>query len=648
MSRSGACPSCGGNLTFEVGSSRAAVCRYCKTLVVRKGQDFAALGKVADVVPTGSKIALDATGRYFGERFRVVGRMQIEWEQGVWDEWYVSFPDERWGWLAEAQGRYIVSFQLRGAEIPAFDDLAPGEPVELGRHGRFVVSDIKYARIVTASGELPDEIEIDRASRTVDLEGQEGAFATIDYGADDAEPGEPVVFVGRQIPLADLGIEGVPASEIAASSRDDDAIVCGNCGKPVSMIVPGQSVRLVCNACNALIEPAQGAARVIQVLQRHREEPPIAIGKTGKLRGKDVVVAGWVRRSCVVSLVTYPWEELVLYEPRSTSFSWLVIADGHWSLARSISSGEVTVWGGDAEYRDKKYKLFSSVVGVVEQVLGEFPWRVTSGEAAEIEEYIAPPEGLSLERNGNEVSWSHIDHLDAAEVAKAFDVPELASQRPIGVGPFQPWPYAAPLRAIIPWMIGGVVVSFFLFLFFAMRGETSVLKHSFSTEDVPFVDPAPQAINLPSPPTRLRTYVSEPITLSGYRSIEVKVESNVDNAWAFVSGALIHEETGVASFFAMETSYYHGIDFGTVWKEGEVDKSQLLPSPSKGSYIVRADLEWDPLSRQEPFVTLEIREAGYSGRQFFAVLALLLSPLLLLLHRRSFETSRKEQSNLLG
>lgn len=648
MSRTGACPSCGAALTFEVGSSRAAVCRFCKTLVVRKGQDFESVGKVADVTPTGSKIAIGATGRYFGERFRVAGRLQLQWQQGVWDEWYVSFPDERWGWLAEAQGRYYMSFQFRGAELPPLDGLVPGMPVEIGRHGRFVVTDIKDAHIVGARGELPEEIDIHGLVRSADLEGTGGAFATVDYGGSDDAPGEPAVFVGRQIALEELAIEGVAAAEAMAADapRDDDSIVCGNCGAPVSMLVPGQSVRLVCKSCNALIEPDRGAARVVQVLQRLQREPPIPIGTKGKLRGADVIVTGWVRRTCNVVLVDYPWDELILYEPRTTSFTWLVCSDGHWSIARSVGAGDVFLMGGVAEYREKKFKLFSSVVGVVEQVLGEFPWAVHAGEAAEIDEYINPPEGLSCERNATELTWSHVEYLEPEEVAAAFGIDAITQERRIGVGPFQPWSLAPAAKAMVPWLVGGLIASIALFFFFAMRDDHSVLKHSFSTNDVPLIEPGTDGAPSPS---RLRTFVSEPIAISGFRSIEVKVDSNVDNAWAFVAGALIHEQSGEASFFGLETAYYHGIDDGETWSEGHVDATQLLPSPPAGNYIIRADLEWDPLARQEPFVTVEIKEGGYSGRQFLAVLALLGAPgLILWLHRRSFEKRRREASNLIG
>ena len=640
MSRTGACPSCGSPLTFEVGSSRAAVCRFCNTLVVRRGQDFASVGKVADLVPTGAHVAVGASGRYLGERFTVQGRLQLEWQQGVWDEWYVSFPDERWGWLAEAQGRYYISFRVEGITVPPSGALRPGESIELGRHGRFVVTDIKYARVVAAEGELPEDVDLEGAVHTVDLEGQGGTFATIDHGA---EGDSPTLFVGRQVPLGDLALSVPEEAKHRKVVHDAESIVCGNCGSPVTLHAPAQTVRLVCRSCSALIEPAAGAARVVQVLSRHREDPPIAIGERGVLRGTEWMAIGWMRRICVVEGLHYRWDEVLLHQPNGTAMAWLIRNDGHWSFARAIPAAEVLVYGGTAMYKDRSYKRFSSVLGQVEEVLGEFTWAVEVGEYAELEDFVSPPEGLSLERNHQEINWSHVEHLEPAEVEAAFRIPEDRRERKFGVGTVEPWPFAGPMAVMKSWMIAGAVAVCLLFGFFAMRQPQKVITHSFSTVDVPVVESG----EAPAP-SRLRTFVSEPVAISGLRSLEVNIDTNVDNAWAFVGGALIHEESGEAAFFGLEAAYYHGYDDGEAWKDGRVSQSQELSSPRGGSYIVRADLEWDPAALGEPTVTLEIREGGYSGGQFLLALSVILSPLLLLLHRRSFEKRRWEQSNLIG
>lgn len=645
MSRSGVCPTCGSPLTFEVGSSRAAVCRFCNTLVVRRGQDFESIGKVADLTPTGTRIALGATGRYLGERFTVVGRLQLEWTQGVWDEWYVSFPDERWGWLAEAGGQYYLTFGALSAEIPARHTLGPGHEIELGRHGRFVVTDIKEARVVSASGELPEEVPLEGVVHSVDLEGPNDTFATIDYGQ---KGDRPELFVGKELPLDAIDVQKGAESAIPEQGPEGEAIVCQNCGAPLTIRVPGQTVRLVCGSCNALLDGKKKVGRVIRVLEKHREEPPIAIGRKGKLRGLEVMVVGWMRRDCEVDHIHYPWDELLLYDPKTTALSWLVCADGHWSIARAISAGDVLALGNEAHYKDKRYRRYSSVIGVCEYVLGEFPWKVKIGEMAQLDDYIAPPEGLSAEHTEGELNWSHVEHLEAGEVAEAFGLDPGDLPRRYRIGPVQPWPFDPMFRAIRTWLIGGVAAALVLWIVFAMRGQHVVAQHAFTQSDAPLIEPAIEGSDSLPPPSRLLTYVSEPFELSGGHALEVHVKSGVDNAWAWVEGALIRDETGDAAFFGLETAYYHGYDGGESWSEGSKEASQVLSGPGRGTYILRADMQWDPGALYRPELTVEIREGGWSGGQLLSLLGILLSPLLLLLHQRSFEKRRWDDSNVIG
>ena len=63
--RSGTCPSCGAALNFAVGSSHAAVCRFCNALVARQNPDASRAIEGRDgLTPTlkAVVIPLSATG----------------------------------------------------------------------------------------------------------------------------------------------------------------------------------------------------------------------------------------------------------------------------------------------------------------------------------------------------------------------------------------------------------------------------------------------------------------------------------------------------------------------------------------------------------------------------------------------------------
>ena len=129
-----ACPGCGGPVVFEVGSSMVSVCPHCRSVVARGDRSIENLGKVADLVETGAVLQVGTEGRYEGVKFRLTGRTQLGHEAGgVWDEWYAAFSNGLWGWLAEAQGRYYLTFEHPelGQGLPPFTEIDPDRTLAL-------------------------------------------------------------------------------------------------------------------------------------------------------------------------------------------------------------------------------------------------------------------------------------------------------------------------------------------------------------------------------------------------------------------------------------------------------------------------------------------------------------------------------------
>src|SRR4051794_21060798 len=176
------CPSCGAPVVFALGASLLAVCDHCGSAVARVGARVADYGKVADLIPTSSVLALGAEGHYEGApAFRLVGRLQLDWGQGAWDEWLLGFTDGTWAWLSEAQGRFHYMGQAALPPVPAFDDLAVGQTVDLGAPGTFVVAEVRSARFAAAKGELPFAVAPGSEMRYADLSGPGAQLATLDY-----------------------------------------------------------------------------------------------------------------------------------------------------------------------------------------------------------------------------------------------------------------------------------------------------------------------------------------------------------------------------------------------------------------------------------------------------------------------------------
>ena len=128
----GSCPSCGASIEFRLGASLLRVCEHCGSAVARKGADLASYGQVAALLPTPSVLKLGVEGRYpGGPAFTLVGRLQLDYGAGTWDEWMVGFDNDSWVWLSEAQGRFHYMAEVPLPPVAGFpcrqdDDRLPG------------------------------------------------------------------------------------------------------------------------------------------------------------------------------------------------------------------------------------------------------------------------------------------------------------------------------------------------------------------------------------------------------------------------------------------------------------------------------------------------------------------------------------------
>lgn len=626
------CPRCGATVTFKLATSRLSVCR-CKAVVSRAGQDDEVLGQ-ADLVQTGSPIALGQRGLFERISFEVLGRLQYAWQSGVWDEWYLAFADGRCGWLAETQDGFYLTFKIPLWQLPQ-GEITPGADLLLEGVGHFLVSEVIRAKLVGLAGELPAPARLGETNLSADLKNEQGAFATLSFGV---EGGASALYLGQQVPFEALHLGGAAAApRERAEGPAGEQSQCPHCGEAVRPLLPRRAVHLVCPRCKRLLDLRQTPFRVVASIAGGGHTPCIALGSEGRLRGTARRVVGWMVRSCDVDGIRYHWDEYLLWSEGQQSFAWLVEADGHWQLACAIAEAAVSL-DENADYEGRRFLHFSSVKGVVELLHGEFYWPVRPGEAAQLDDFIAPPEGLSRELANGEVNWSHLAHLSPEELAQAFNQPDLAQRERRGVGEIQPWPFETTWKRLRTSMLVGLAGLACLWALFAHRPEPTYLEQDFDSTTPPRSEAGLALAQ--------QSFLSRPFNVPPHRALRVEFSSDVYQSWAYVDGALINDASGEALSFGLESSYYSGIDSDGSWREGSRVSTQALRAlGAGGKTLVRADLKWDPTSVLPPKMRLRVVGDAYSAWQFCTVLVLLCWPLLLLLFRVSFERARWDESN---
>ncbi len=668
MSTLASCPSCGAALSFRPGTM-VAVCPYCKALAARRDRDPELIGKVADLVDTGSPLGLGASGTYAGRAFTLAGRVQLKHPLGgVWDEWYLALDDGRWGWLAEAQGRFYLTFtQAPHGTLPSADSLQAGGLADLGADGMWTVGELSHATFHSAEGEIPWAVEPGATYRFADLSGKNGAFATLDYSETP-----PLFFLGREIPLNDLHIQGGVRKPTKLGTQ---SLNCPKCGGALALHAPDQTQRVGCPSCGSLLSAENGKLAFLKSLRQPAQDVVIPLGAEGLLQGEKVICIGQLRRSCNLEGIDYPWNEYLLLDSQH-GFRWLVQSEGHWSVAVALPPGEVTQAREGLKNLSAlgmNWRRFQDVQAVVEGVWGEFYWQVEQGERVQVTEFVAPPRSLTRERQshrdgGEEVNWSLSTYLEPGEVRAAFQLAERLPS-PMGIASFQPNPHKVALAKSALWLVGALGLLLAMVMaesvthrnveLFSRRLDLMELAHLTpgSTEvarrNIPSRRPAPAqprtAATTGDPATagaQEPVFFSGPIEIKdGHSNLAVTLSAPVNNAWVSLEGALVSETTGVAELFLLESSYYHGVDGGESWSEGRQTQEVFLSAVPPGTYVLRLAPEWD--GRMPPVGAIEVQLRQGVMRWLYpglALLAILLVPLLMVFRTAAFEGRRWQES----
>src|ERR1044072_4191326 len=100
------CPSCGAPVEFKSGLSIVVICQYCRSAVARTDRELKDLGKVAELVETGSPLDIGLRGKWKDVSFELTGRAQLGHEMGgQWDECDATFSNGSLSRLGHGQRR---------------------------------------------------------------------------------------------------------------------------------------------------------------------------------------------------------------------------------------------------------------------------------------------------------------------------------------------------------------------------------------------------------------------------------------------------------------------------------------------------------------------------------------------------------------
>ena len=424
------CPQCGAPVKFSSTASVMAVCGACRSTLLKDAESVKRIGEMADVLEDYSPICLGAGGTYNRKRFQVIGRIQLRYEDGFWNEWYLWFDDGSDGWLSDASGQYAVTHRRAAKSrltFPSFDRIKPGSEFNLDGQ-RFIASDVRTCQATSAQGELPFVLGDGWTARVADFRSA-SAFLTLDYSDGDT----PELYIGRAFDLshmqaASLRTEAQIEEATGRFSGKIQALDCPNCGAPISFVA-AMATQVVCPSCMAIIDCAEDTAQIIEKQRKLKAiKTTLALGERANINGAHYTLIGLLKCEDPDPEEPSDWVEYLLFHPQQ-GFLWLVESADGWEHVAVCDNWPARAKKGGVDWGGKTYHKLYDYTSRVILALGAFNWRVKVGDSTQITDYQSGNSKLTREISASELGWSASSPLKPAMLAQWFGRPELARQK---------------------------------------------------------------------------------------------------------------------------------------------------------------------------------------------------------------------------
>lgn len=404
---------------------------------------------MADVIQDGTPLRVGVTGHYQGlpglaglvGSFVIIGRVQYRYEEGVWNEWCLSFNTGTLGWLSESSGDYVISAQCNFKNAPPeAHRLKAGTNFRL-QNIDFRVESMTQAHCVALQGELPQAPEVGEQVWVVDCRGQRDEkawFMSLEYRQAahqasavpvEATPSTVTAFLGEALSLDRLRLVGLELRK--QTQEKTTSFNCPTCGATIQLFTAGEqlAMSIACGSCGSVIAPHHHQFQVVaQYAHQTKVTPRIALGSVGKFFGHSYRVVGFMRRATTIESITYRWHEYLLHEAKQ-GYRWLTESDNHWNWVTNfrLVPERISLRGRPGvrtkvEGQTKKFAHFSDYRAKVDYVVGEFYWQVKVGEEVTLSDFIAPPYMLSYEHNQRDATISLATYVPSEQVQQAFQL----------------------------------------------------------------------------------------------------------------------------------------------------------------------------------------------------------------------------------
>ena len=392
------CPSCGAEIGIRSATAVTAVCGYCHSVLLVNQNKLLQSGRHSAVLSDLSPLQIGTTGEWQGKSFILIGRIQVHYEAGLWNEWHALLADGSSAWLSETNDRFVFT-RLQPAsageeKLPEFSSLKVGKTFFKYQSRWYAVADIhKTSRgQYAAEGELPVQLPNYETALVADC--RNGlSFITLDYSSGQQQP---EVFAGRGVTLKSLKLQNTRTKEQIRSQAgyikgSNKRGKCPNCGGEI-LWISGITDYVLCQYCRSKLDMSEEAALQKNNSERRQQQErqlTIKIGSKARINNEN----WWVLGAVVLFEVSVEkvfrdvplyiqaereesdeedslgWTEYLLYSPRK-GFLWLLeLENNQWVPMVHLKQASRPVLKQNPLRRIKLLKLCVNIKALKQKIL---------------------------------------------------------------------------------------------------------------------------------------------------------------------------------------------------------------------------------------------------------------------------------------
>jgi Domain of unknown function (DUF4178) len=386
------------------------------------------------------------------------------------------------------------------------------------------------------------------------------------------------------------------------------------------------TLAMTCSNCNIYFRQGRWNKELTTFAAKHQQALPL--GSKGIIDGIRYEVMGFTVK--METKYKYNWREYLVFNPYK-GYAFLSEYNGHWNFVWPIEDdpkhGSID---SDFEFNNKHFQLFQKYRSEVIYANGEFFFDVVDITASTInQEYICPPYLLAVEESEDSLLWCEGEYLTPKEVSAAFKIPLNQLPSKTGIGYTQPLESGVSEKSLITFSILILLLVVALqFMFSSNATEKVVYEGRFQKENL----------------NDQKLFVTPSFTLDGgTKSVDIYIQSPLQNDWFFGEFSLINEDTGTEYNFTKDIEYYSGYEGGESWTEGSTTAEAFISQIPGGQYHLNIYPEFS-FSSHEFFIQVR-RDVPTLSNFWVTLIVLALFPAGFLARKRYLEGRRWSESD---